>query len=56
MSDTIFKNQSQEEFEKERKEILDVCYKATEDKNNLIPAKDFDYYLNQLKMFRSGKL
>jgi hypothetical protein len=40
---------SKEEFDLERKELIAERFKELEDKENLIPYEDMDYYLAELK-------
>lgn len=49
MKDSIFKEQSPEEFVKEREELIAQCFKEAENSDTMIPYEDLDYYLDELE-------
>lgn len=49
MTKSYWKEQSREEFEKERKELIAQCFKDIEDPSNFIPYEEFDEYLELWK-------
>lgn len=42
---------SKEAFEQERTKLLEARFKELDNKENLIPYEDLDYYLDALKKF-----
>ena len=56
MTNSIFKDQTPEEFEKERKALILDRLQDLEDDSNFIPEEELSYYLEGLKRLRSERL